>query len=99
MKLDVLMSFSSSLIRPVCSLIILSLRGLLLPSVVLVCLRASQHVSRPVLLLCWSSIFSWSGFLCGFLPSVLCRCWLSVKKGIRPVKNMGDEVMVEVGAG
>ena len=27
----------------------------------------------------------------GELPSVLWRCWLGSRKGIRPVKNMGDD--------
>ena len=27
------------------------------------------------------------------LPSVLWRCWLGVRKGIRPVKNLTDEVL------
>ena len=41
---------------------------------------------------CWL-IFCWLMWICKLMPSVLWRCWLGGRKGIRPVKKLSGEVL------
>jgi len=57
---------------------------------------SAVHISNIFHTLCYT-VNIYLHYVTPLLPSVLWRCWLGSRKGIRPVKNMGR--MVEVSTG